>query len=72
MRHKPHMLFLDDDHDGAKEAKGSPVAASDVSPRTKKKSVSKKSADGLPAHSFQASLGNLATPVVNTVQFANH
>ena len=52
----------------AQKEKGSPMAKSVVSPSAKKKADSKKTAEGLPVHSFQTLVDDLATLVLNTVQ----
>ncbi len=44
------------------------MAKSVVSPSAKKKADSKKTAEGLPVHSFRTLVDDLATLVLNTVQ----
>ena len=65
-RLKP-LLFDDDDAAAAEAARPSIVAPAAVSESAKEKARSKRTADGLPAHSFRTLLGDLATITKNQV-----
>ena len=62
------ILFEDDDPEGAKAKRASPVEAAKVSEKAKAKADSKKTADGLPVHSMQTLLADLATLTLNEVE----
>ncbi|MCZ0943404.1 MAG: transposase [Gammaproteobacteria bacterium] len=62
------MLFEDDDPEGARAQRDSPVKLAKASERARRKSASKTTADGLPAHSLTTLLDDLATLALNTVQ----
>jgi hypothetical protein len=61
------ILFQDDDREGAGAQRSSPVAKAEVSPAAKLKAASKRTADGLPVHSFATLLADLATLTLNRV-----
>ena len=61
------LLFEDDDRDGAEAQQVSPVAKAAVSDSARAKADSKRTADGLPVHSFPTLLADLATLTVNEV-----
>ena len=61
------LLFDDEDPDGAEAARASVVAPAKVSESARRKARSKRTANGLPAHSFQTLLADLATVVKNRV-----
>ena len=65
-RLKP-LLFDDDDSAAAEAARASIVAPAQVSEAAKEKARGKRTADGLPAHSFRTLLGDLATITRNRV-----
>ena len=65
-RLKP-LLFDDDDAAAAEAARPSIVAPAEVSASAKNKARSKRTADGLPVHSFRTLLGDLATVAKNRV-----
>ena len=59
------LLFEDDDRAGARAQRSSPVAPARVSESAKAKADSKRTADGLPVHSFTTLLADLATLTLN-------
>ena len=61
------LLFDDEDPDGAEAARASVVAPAKVSESAQRKARSKRTANGLPVHSFQTLLADLATVVKNRV-----
>ena len=61
------MLFQDDEKEGARSARASPVAPAEVSESARDKAASKRTADGLPVHSFRTLLEDLATLTLNEV-----
>ena len=65
-RLKP-LLFDDDDAAAAEAARPSVVAPAAVSESAREKARSKRTADGLPVHSFRTLLGDLATVAKNRV-----
>ena len=65
-RLKP-LLFDDDDAAAAEAARPSIVAPAEVSASAKNKARRKRTADGLPVHSFRTLLGDLATVAKNRV-----
>ena len=65
-RLKP-LLFDDDDAAAAEAARPSVVAPAAVSESAREKARSKRTADGLPVHSFRTLLGDLATIAKNRV-----
>ena len=65
-RLKP-LLFDDHDPAAAEAARASIVAPARVSEAAREKARSKRTADGLPAHSFRTLLGDLATVARNRV-----
>jgi len=62
------MLFDDEDRDRAQAQRTSIVAPAQRSESAQKKAVSKQTADGLPVHSFQTLLADLATLTRNRVR----
>ena len=60
-------LFDDDDAAAAEAARPSVVAPAAVSESAREKARSKRTADGLPVHSFRTLLGDLATVAKNRV-----
>jgi hypothetical protein len=70
---KQHLAFLFDDHDRESAGKGrsSPVAPAKISAAAYAKAASRKTADGLPVHSFRTLLQNLGTLTRNTVHLAD-
>ena len=65
-RLKP-LLFDDEDPAAAEAARQSVVAPAQVSESAQRKAMTKRTADGLPTHSFTTLLSDLATVVSNTV-----
>ncbi|MBI4936921.1 MAG: IS1634 family transposase [Nitrosomonadales bacterium] len=65
------MLFDDDDKPQAQAARSSIVAPAQRSAAAQRKAFTKQTADGLPVHSFQTLLGDLATIVKNRIQPAD-
>ncbi len=65
------MLFDDHDKENARKARSSPVAPAKVSAAAKAKAASRKTADGLPVHSFRTLLQDLATLTRNTVHLGD-
>lgn len=63
------LLF--DDHNKAAAERSSPVAPAKVSAAAKAKAASRKTADGLPVHSFRTLLQDLATLTRNTVRLGD-
>ena len=64
------ILFEDDDREGARAQRPSPVARAEVSPGTKLKASIKRTRDGLTVHSFTTLLVDLSTLTLNTVKVA--
>ncbi len=62
------VLFDDDDKEAAEQARSSIVAQAQRSASASKKAMSKRTDDGLPVHSFQTLLDDLATICKNRVQ----
>jgi transposase len=62
------MLFDDDDTQAAEEARKSIVSPAQRSPKARRKDTLKKTSDGLPVHSFQTLLKDLATLTLNEVR----
>jgi transposase len=62
------MLFDDDDKPQAQAARRSIVAPAQRSASARRKAFTKQTADGLPVHSFQTLLGDLATIAINRIQ----
>jgi transposase len=62
------MLFDDDDPQAAEAARKSVVAPAERSSKAKGKDHSKRTADGMPVHSFQTLLKDLATLTRNEVR----
>jgi transposase len=65
------LLFRDHDRPAAAATRMSPVTKAEVSPAAKTKACTRKSADGLPVHSFRTLLADLATLTRNTVRFGD-
>ncbi|HVT58678.1 MAG TPA: IS1634 family transposase [Thermoanaerobaculia bacterium] len=62
------MLFDDDDPEAARAQRSSIVAPAVPSPSAQSKAATLQTPDGLPVHSFQTLLQNLATIVKNRIQ----
>jgi hypothetical protein len=60
-------LFDEDDHEAARANRSDAVAPKLPSPSAKRKARSKRTTDGLPVHSFQTLLKDLATITRNTI-----
>jgi len=65
------LLFEDHDKDNAGNGRPSPVAPAKVSAAAKANAASRKTADGLPVHSFRTLLQDLATLTRNTVRLGD-
>ena len=59
------MLFQDDNPDGAKATRTTPLEPAEPSDAAKRKAASKHCADGFPVHSFRTLLADLATVTLN-------
>jgi transposase len=62
------MLFDDDDTQAAEEARKSIVSPAQRSPNARRKDTLKRTGDGMPVHSFQTLLKDLATLTLNEVR----
>ncbi len=65
------ILFEDHDRAAGEALRPSPVAKAQPSPAAKRKAKTKRTDDGLPVHSFQTLLADLATLTRNTVRLAS-
>lgn len=65
------MLFDDDDREAAAEQRSSIVAPAKRSPKAQRKASRKRTDDGLPVHSFQTLLADLATITKNQMQMGD-
>ena len=61
------LLFQDDDPEGAKARRVSPVGKAEVSERAKRKADTKRTGDGYPVHSFRTLLDDLSTLTLNSI-----
>ena len=61
------ILFEDDDREGARAQRSSPVEPARVSESAKAKAADKRTPDGLPVHGFTTLLADLATLTLNEV-----
>ena len=61
------VLFDEDDHEAARAERPDVVAPKKPSPSAKRKACTKRCPDGLPVHSFQTLLEDLATITRNTI-----
>ena len=61
------ILFEDDDREGARAQRNSPVEPARVSESAKAKAADKRTPDGLPVHSLTTLLADLATLTLNEV-----
>ncbi len=59
------ILFEDDDREGARAQRSSPVEKAEVSESARAKADTKRTPDGLPVHSFTTLLSDLATLTLN-------
>ncbi len=66
------LLFEDDDPEGARAQRTSPVQPARTSERARRKSASKTTAEGLPVHSLPTLLEDLATLALNTVHLPDN
>ena len=66
------LLFEDDDPEDARTRQDSPVQPARTSERARRKSASKTTAEGLPAHSLPTLLDDLATLAMNTVHLPDN
>ena len=64
------MLYDDDDKETAEALRPSVVAKAERSPAAVTKQTTGRTPDGLPVHSFQTLIANLATLTKNTVEIA--
>ena len=65
------MLF-EDDPEGARAQRASPVQPARTSERARRKSATGTTADGLPVHSLATLLDDLATLTLNTVHLPDN
>jgi len=65
------LLFDDDDPEAAAAGRESIVAPAKTSPKAQLKAQQKQTEDGLPAHSFQTLLADLATLTKNQMRMGN-
>jgi hypothetical protein len=65
------LLFDDHDKENAGKGRASPVAPAKVSAAAHAKAASRKTADGLPVHSFRTLLQDLGTLTRNTVRLGD-
>ena len=65
------LLFDDHDKENARKGRSSPVAPARVSAAAHAKAASRKTADGLPVHSFRTLLQDLGTLTRNTVRLGD-
>ena len=65
------MMFDDHDRAAGEALRPSPVAKAQPSPAATRKARTKRTDDGLPVHSFQTLLADLATLTRNTIRFAS-
>ena len=61
------ILFEDDDREGARAQRSSPVEPARISKRAKAKAAKKRTPDGLPVHSLTTLLADLGTLTLNEV-----
>ena len=61
------LLFQDDDPAAASAQRSTPVEPAEVSERARHQAATKRTPEGLPAHSFPTLLGDLASLVLNQV-----
>ena len=66
------LLFEDDDPEGARAQRTSPVQPARTSERARRKSATGTTADGLPVHSLPTLLDDLATLTLNTVHLPDN
>ena len=66
------LLFQDHDRPAAAEQRASVVAKAKISPAAKRKKASRKTDDGLPVHSFQTLLKDLATAAKARLRIGEH
>lgn len=66
------LLFQDHDRPAAAEQRASVVAKAEVSPAAKRKKARRKTDDGLPVHSFQTLLEDLATATRARLRIGEH
>src|SRR4051795_4459372 len=66
------MLFDDTDKEAAEALRASVVAKAQRSPAAVQKQTTGLTPDGLPVHSFQSLLADLATVARNTITTGNH
>jgi hypothetical protein len=62
------LLFDDDDKSSARRSRNSIVAPAKVSPKAALKAATRRTEEGLPVHSFQTLLADLATITKNRIQ----
>ena len=66
------LLFEDDDPEGARAQRTSPVQPADVSPGAKEKAATRTTADGRPVHSLRTLLDHLASLTLNRIALAGN
>ena len=66
------LLFQDEDPGGASAQRASPVQPARTSERARRKSATRSTAEGLPAHSLSTLLDDLARLALNTVHMPDN
>ena len=66
------MLFEDDDPEGARAQRASPLQPARTSERARRKSATRRTAEGLPVHSLPTLMDDLATLALNTVHLPDN
>ena len=64
------MLYDETDHEAAAAMRASIVAKAERSDAAKRKQTTGRTDDGLPVHSFQSLLADLATPSCDTAELS--
>ena len=66
------ILFEDDDREGARAQRSSPVEKAEVSESAKARADTKRTPDGLPVHSFRTLLDDLSGMALNRLRLQGH
>ena len=66
------LLFEDEDPEGDRAQRASPVQPARTSEQTQRKSATRSTAEGLPEHSLSTLLDDLATLALNTVHLPDN
>ena len=62
------LLFEEDDREGARRRRATPVAKAEPSAGARRKAARRRTPDGFPVHSFRTLLDDLSSVVVNSVR----